>query len=226
MPRPGRNPETNGKYCSVFFRPWTLLSGQGSVMIPELQHLGIRHTHLQVLYAQQPLFKRRRLRSRQHDRSRFMSTKEAIRWHDAWSEYIRGHVVSRHSARLIQSFLATTMARAPEDDSASDDNDASDIDDEIPHLRLSGDDVRSIMRSKFEGEVTEEWCGSEVPASGDPARKKARTTKLHGLFQRATRRGAAVWSTPALKGPADSRQDDGRMATQELREKVGERERG
>ena len=110
------------------------------------------------------------------------------------------------------------MARAPENDSASDRDDASDVDDEIPHLRLSGDGVRSIMCSKFEGDVGAEWGEREIPADGNPAQKKARTTKLHGLSQRATRRGAAIWSTPALKGSADCRQDGGRMRTKDRSE--------
>ena len=35
---------------------------------------------------------------------------EHIHWHNAWTEYVRGHVVSVTAAALIQSFLLKTLA--------------------------------------------------------------------------------------------------------------------
>jgi len=49
LPRQGRSQEQNAKYCSVFFRPWTLLEGavtsserpDRSVDVPHLRQLGV-----------------------------------------------------------------------------------------------------------------------------------------------------------------------------------------
>ena len=96
--------------------------------------------------------------------------------------------MSRHSARLIQNFLTNTLARTTQEDSASDKDDASDVEDEIPRLQLSRDDVRSIMFSKFQGEVVDGNDEVNIPGNEGPARKKAKFNKLHGFPTRHSQR--------------------------------------
>ena len=55
--------QDNAKYCSVFFRPWTLLAGTEDV--PELQHLGAKLDALRIIYADKQGQVRRRMTRRQ-----------------------------------------------------------------------------------------------------------------------------------------------------------------
>ena len=47
-PSPCRSPEENAKYCSLFFRPWTLLTGD--VIVPNLSSLGLPVELLYSIY--------------------------------------------------------------------------------------------------------------------------------------------------------------------------------
>ena len=108
MPNPGRKAEENAKYCSIFFRPWTLLSSS-DVDVPHLHHLGVSLATLRTAYT--PSQSPKKARTQAEDLGTLR--KEDLRqWPRAWEEYIRGEVVSQHCARLIQTFLTNTMARA------------------------------------------------------------------------------------------------------------------
>ena len=73
-------------------------------------------------------------------------------WVAAWDEYIRGNVISQTSAQYIKLVLVNTMARAEHDDEEEDDEDAdpSDMDEEIPRLRLDAASARNILHKNFD----------------------------------------------------------------------------
>ena len=48
MPSTSRPSVYNGQYCSLFFRPWTFLAGNG--MVPHLSLLGVRRDALEICY--------------------------------------------------------------------------------------------------------------------------------------------------------------------------------
>ena len=48
LPNPNRSNLYNGQYCNLFFRPWTLLSGDPTV--PHITLLDLDRAFLQVLY--------------------------------------------------------------------------------------------------------------------------------------------------------------------------------
>ena len=127
LPRAGGNATYNAKYASVFFRPWCLL--KGCVNVPHLCHLGCTAAGLSEIYRYRVVEKP----------TRRISTGKPVRCSDvlpyfekAWDEYIKGNVVSKHAAQLIQSFLLNTIAATQyEADEAHDvEGDLSEAEDE------------------------------------------------------------------------------------------------
>ena len=96
----------SAKYCSLFFRPWPLLNGD--VVVPSITLLGLTRARLTMVYEKTPEQpdKVRRPLGTVHEPT--METQ--VQWHEAWQEYIRGHIVSLSAADLIKSFLLHTLA--------------------------------------------------------------------------------------------------------------------
>ena len=99
MPSPGRKADENAKYCSLFFRPWTLLTGTEEV--PHLEHLGMKFADLQRLYAVPPPAKRLRVKVPAVEELH-LAVSAGHQWTAAWDEYIRGNVVSETAAEYIK----------------------------------------------------------------------------------------------------------------------------
>ena len=98
LPSTARSDAENAKYCSLFFRPWTLLPG--GVYVPHLSLLGVSTKILQQVYET----------SAAHESSLQVEgqshcVQNIITWHRTWDTYIRGQVVSRTASELIKSFL-------------------------------------------------------------------------------------------------------------------------
>ena len=149
LPSPTRTREDNAKYMSVFFRPWTLHRPREGV--PMLDELG----------AIEP-------------QARSAATDGAPAEEDfprAWAAYIRGNVVSKHAARLISSMLTKTMARssdfAPEEQ--TDEADKTDVDEDIPPLKLDPATARTLFHT----------AGSDVATEAQEAPKKRRGRADH-----------------------------------------------
>ena len=152
LPSTARSSDENAKYFSVFFRPWTLVAGSEDV--PELQHLAIPPGMLSTVYGHAQPQVRRRLRGPQPP-PHSLKREEALQWGRAWDEYVRGvplegqarvaQIPSEHCRRLIQMLLLNTMARGAEDDGDEEEADPSDMDTEIPALKLTSGDARRLL---------------------------------------------------------------------------------
>ena len=65
LPKATRNTVDNSRYCTLFFRPWTLVHGAKEV--PHLSLLGVTQEELHILYERfEGSVKRRRLHGKQH----------------------------------------------------------------------------------------------------------------------------------------------------------------
>ena len=150
LPNTNRPASYNAQYCSLFFRPWTLLEGDSTV--PHLSLLGVDRKSLQVIYEQQiksPL-KAQRCDSQEPTTA---SVFDKVQWWSTWSEYVRGHIVSESSKNLIQSFLLRSMAsssKAP-DDTESEANESG-SDNDIPRLQVNSSRFEELLRPQ--GEIT------------------------------------------------------------------------
>ena len=103
MPRASRAPAENAKYCSLFFRPWTLLAG--NIDTPHLSLLGLSFKHLEAYYSRTA-----HLSVSESDQKTLLPLAQIVEWSRAWDVYVRGNVVSQAAAKLIRSFLLKTIA--------------------------------------------------------------------------------------------------------------------
>ena len=150
-PAATKSAEYNAKYMSVFFRPWTLLSGDFAV--PHLRNLGCEGVGGSICAGQG---------------SQNNFTK-------AWAWYVNGNVVSGAAAQLIRSMLAKALSsRAGEHDEESE-ADASDVDEDIKPLQLGADDLRSLLRGAAEGDPE---VGGEAPNKRKRLRVKSHQESL------------------------------------------------
>ena len=94
MPDKVKDEEKKAKLYSLYLRPWVLREKDQIKFVPHIVNLpSIRR----VLGRED-----RRVPEKQHDWS----------WQEAWSTYIRGHVVSEHSRRLIVQFMAACCGKS------------------------------------------------------------------------------------------------------------------
>ena len=131
VPSPAKPAEDNAKYFSLFFRPWTLHAPRDG--IPHLAQLGLSGA-----------------REGDDGRQEAASAKlgNSTNFKNSWQQYIRGNVMSRHAARLISSVMTMTLAKSSEfEHEEADEADRSDIDDDIPPLRLGPAAARRIFRT-------------------------------------------------------------------------------
>jgi hypothetical protein len=103
--------ERRGMLCSLYFRPWVLLRKQSSAHVPHLANLNLVlstrwNTEQQTTSATVP---RRKCRGKQSILGKTVPVRDwdwrQRSYDEAWRRYLRGNVVSEHSARLIRNFL-------------------------------------------------------------------------------------------------------------------------
>ena len=81
---------------------------------------------------------------------------DGIAFAQTWSEYINGKVVSKHACQLITNVLTNTLAREQDNQDNEEQADVSDIDEEIPPLKLEGKDLKRLMRRLHDEEPENE----------------------------------------------------------------------
>ena len=147
----------NAKYCSLFFRPWTLLAG--TMRVPNISLLGLNLENLQAVY-DASFDDRKVLKVRKTCRVQTAKTDTAaasiqppsvlehINWHAAWSEHLRGNVVSQAASGLIKSFLLHTLAASGAvhgDHESGSDGHESEPDPDVPPLHLREDHLQQLI---------------------------------------------------------------------------------
>jgi hypothetical protein len=217
MPSSARSDIENAKYCSLFFRPWTLLNGD--VQVPHLALLGCSQTVLRQAFdvSRTPASKARKAPDPQTH-----SVQEHVQWHTTWNAYVRGHVVSHTAAQLIQSFLLKTLAVSGghENNDEHSEADKSDEDTDVLPLRLSRAGLKEVLAPACLASGAENKSAADDeqhPASG----KLKRGLKRHSLqseYDRSIRTGCAVWATPETGKAADERKAPGHMFEDKVEE--------
>ena len=129
MPARRQSTQYNSKYCSLFFRPWTLFPG--NVDVPHLSLLAIPRVPLQAFYASY-------FEDVESKADVKATLQESMDWGAAWSTYVRGNVVSESAAQLIRNFLLNTMfSGSPSREDADDEHARTLYTDSVPRLQLS-----------------------------------------------------------------------------------------
>ena len=99
MPDKKHTVEERARLLSVYLRPWVLFRCHASTHVPHLTDLNtVRHWNQIMRDAV-----RKRCKTTQ-------VTPQRISYRDSWKQYLRGHIVSWHSAKIISNFLAKTCA--------------------------------------------------------------------------------------------------------------------
>ena len=214
LPSVKRKPVYNAQYCSLFFRPWTLL--QGDATVPHLSLLGMTASSLREVYETRKDCASRKIGKKRRPEPP-VSTLHKVDWTSSWSEYVRGNVVSASAAKLIQSFLLNTLGSSGKaaDDLASE---ADDTEDEVdlPPMKVSREKFQDLLRS-------ERTAGAE-PVEAEEAAKVAlrpvsksklkaarnRSTRNQG-YQKSQRIGEVVWKTAPCAVDASDRGNPGNM---------------
>ena len=177
LPGPSAAPEDSAKYCSLFFRPWSLVSDTAHV--PFLANMGFSRGSRAEALQRQGKVKRRRLIGKKDG--------TPMNWQQAWDEYIRGNVVSKHAARLIQTFLVMTFAGSDNTPSADDDAvDDSDVEGDIPALTFSKEDARALLNRQLAG---------ETQPSGTLLGSTMRKSSHRDQYNRAMQISSCLWSS-------------------------------
>ena len=207
LPSLSRTAVENAKYCNLFFRPWTNLTG--TAVVPHISLLGCNREMLERVYLGQAakcseagptVAKQTRIRNIAHSVPNCMD--DQVHWSRAWDEYVRGHVVSETAAHLIQSFLLKTMAVSGGNaDNEEDEADKSEDETEITPLRISRMDLQSLLAPLDENENAETGDVDK----GRKRRKGANKWCLQAGYGRSMSIGLAVWCTPASDVAAGDR---------------------
>ena len=136
-----------------------------------------------------------------------------IAWAAAWDEYVRGHVVSKTAADLIQSFLLKTMAvGGKSNDSDESEADQPEDDPDVPALRLSQSALHELVAPNFANlQAKNAAADSEPSATGAKFKASVKKQLKEGNYERSIAIGQAVWSTPDTSVKAGDRSNPGHM---------------
>ena len=209
LPNPSRSPTYNAQYCSLFFRPWTLL--WGDTLVPNFELIGLDRTSVEIAYDNEkpPAPKAARMQS---TKPAYTSIHQATQWHNAWNEYIRGNIVSESARDLIQSFLLKTMAASYTRTDEESDADVSSDDDAVPRLEIAADQFHKLLETT--DTISEERPGSSENAVGRTHRLRQSVSDKHmqrKAYITSIRIGEALWKTPEICTAAADRKKPGHM---------------
>jgi len=215
MPSTARSDIENAKYCSLFFRPWTLLNGD--MLVPHLALLGCGRTVLQQVYevSRKPV-------SKTSKGVPTHSAQQHVQWHATWNAYVRGHVVSYTAAELIQSFLLKTLAASggQQNDDANSEADKSEDDTDLLPLKLSRAGLKQVLAPSSIaadcGDVSGE--DGDKKSTGAKLRRGLKRKSLQNEYDRSIRTGCAVWATPESRRSAEDRREPGHMFENKVEE--------
>ena len=235
MPSASRPETENAKYCSLFFRPWTLL--KGDFQVPHLSLLGCDREAIEKVYEDvvapdtkkskvETTLQKGRASNEISDSVQTIPLLQHVHWHRAWEEYVRGHVVSESAACLIRSFLLKTIAASGATGDAADnsDADASGDDPDLPPLRLSAATLRQVLSPSTTNQVDVLEQDLRVdPKMGDKLKQKAKTTIMKSEYQKSIEIGRAVWLTPGSDEPVIEKGCPGDMYQNEYSDHIAAR---
>jgi len=138
-----------------------------------------------------------------------------MRWHSAWTEYVRGHVVSVTAAALIQSFLLKTLAASGgnNDDDAQSEKDKSEDETDIPPLRLSPSSLKDVLAPPGHAPCAEASSGDEKKGKTTGAKMKQSLNRkfIRSDYDQSIKTGNAVWATPEIDVAVEDRKAPGHM---------------
>ena len=197
MPARHQSTQYNSKYCSLFFRPWTLFPG--NVEIPHLSLLAIPRVPLQAFYASyfQEI----------NAQPEVLATtlQESMDWSVAWSTYVRGNVVSESAAQLIRNFLLNTMfSGSPSGEDGDDEHTRTLYSDSVPRLQLS--------TATFQSELLKiRSCAQKLMEAAQSQMNQKKRNTYATSYDRSKYICEGMWKVVPNANAADERVSPGEM---------------
>ena len=117
-----------------------------------------------------------------------------VQWHAAWSQYVRGRVVSTSAAELIKSFLLQTMAGSgsAEEAGAGSDGHESEDDPEVPPLTLASEKLQGLICPKIQ---SLDNALHPAATTGHKLKKSTKKRSLQIEHETSMRLAYGVWCT-------------------------------
>ena len=244
MPDKQKDAEQKARYYSTYLRPWTLDPSTATSKVPYIANLDIvmgndagpcpaphtgssnaSHEHPQdgigpcpaqsekatTASQESPNKRRVRLRSKTVD-----ETQPQRSYAMAWRTYIRGHVVTRHAARLITQFMAACCGTTKSHDNEEEPNEGPGIQHNIPNNTLPLERVHNILdrmsameprapKAKKRKKSEEEEEKKEVEE--DDYEAASRALQQSEVVSTAMQVTARLWSRTAQQWPDDTPPD-------------------
>ena len=158
MPDKVKDEEKKAKLYSLYLRPWVLREADQIRFVPHILNLPsvrreLGREHLRV-WQKQPDWS----------------------WENAWRTYIRGHVVSEHSRRLIVQFMAACCGKSTTHDEDDEEGDQKVKDYDQPTNEMAVGRVHDILKcmsaeeekSKLKKKPVQASKSTGVPNTADP----------------------------------------------------------
>ena len=144
-----------------------------------------------------------------------------INWHAAWSEYVRGNVVSQAASGLIKSFLLHTLAASGAvhgDHESGSDGHESEPDPDVPPLHLREDHLQQLIIPP----APEDFEPPDASETGLTASKKFQRASQKTMrtleYNRSIRTAFAVWGTERSQQKVADKKFPGHMYADSLDE--------
>ena len=184
--------EEKARLLSVYLRPWVLEPAWATASVP---YLG----KLDCIPLPKPSLPQRRLRGKQSCENEANGYAKASRW------YIRGHVGSLHSQRLIIQFLAACCGKSTTREAAEDEEDEGKTPQVMPANSVPLNRVHGILDAMSAQETKEDPVEKDstelVLEDAESLDNKA--LKKSSQMQDATQVTAKLWPRSLIAWPQD-----------------------
>ena len=116
LPHKQKTKEQRCKVLSLYFRPWTLDHAEATDDVVHITQLNVRKRETADACTQR--MHRRRVRGKQNAPDGYGLPARSFR--DAWTEYIRGNIVTKTAAQIIKQVMLTCCGTEPAGDEEDD----------------------------------------------------------------------------------------------------------
>lgn len=214
LPSARQTTSYNAKYCSLFFKPWTLLHGFADV--PHLSLLGFTTHALSIVYKSTDASRDVQKAGPAKSIAGSAAITDNIRWHEAWNAYVRGNVISKSAAKLIQSFLLKTLTGADTGGREADsEEEASENEDSLPALKLTSSNLKNLLTP---APAPDDDSNDDKKGLGVRLRATSRKKALQKQYVTSMRLCEKIWSSQTSTLPGGNRTLPGHMYANSIEE--------
>ena len=137
MPDKHHTSEERARLLSIYLRPWVLWRDDVSTHVPHLTELNTVRQWNTTMRDDARWRKRYK---------RPLKIPQRCSYREAWKEYVRGHIVSSHSKKIIANFLASTCCYSSKPQDEQEPEVKSQQLEKMPALSMSLDNLHQALQ--------------------------------------------------------------------------------